>query len=185
MEFNIEIKQESVESDERDIHRQLSTSTDLKQLKNELENNWAVAVKTGIKQEFVESDPRYLENQLSTSLDLEDMKIESDDYNSGFTQEQNKTKIMETFFEHSSYKGHYMSQHIKGKTMNKNVKVQTTQGPYNCEICCNHFSRKSNLKRHLITHTEEKPFKCEICFKQFSQTGARDLSVWNIFGRSL
>uniref|UniRef100_A0A6P7GWU7 Zinc finger protein 845-like n=1 Tax=Diabrotica virgifera virgifera TaxID=50390 RepID=A0A6P7GWU7_DIAVI len=88
-----------------------------------------------------------------------------------FTLNENKMKIMETFSEHSSHKEPHMSPHAEGKTVNEIVKVQTTHGSYNCEICLKQFSVKSNLKAHLVVHTRERPHKCKICFKQFSQAG--------------
>ncbi|XP_072392936.1 uncharacterized protein [Diabrotica undecimpunctata] len=86
----------------------------------------------------------------------------------GFTQEENKMKIMETFCEHSSHKEHYTSRHAEGKPVNKNIKVQTRQGPYKCEICFKQFTTAGNLKKHLRVHIGEKPYKCESCFKQFN-----------------
>uniref|UniRef100_A0A6P7FMI3 Uncharacterized protein LOC114329343 isoform X2 n=1 Tax=Diabrotica virgifera virgifera TaxID=50390 RepID=A0A6P7FMI3_DIAVI len=127
MEFHMKIKEEYVEYDQRLMQSQLSTSTDLGNVKNEPENNTDVEVKTDIKEEFVEGDSshRAIESQLSTSIDLGVLKNESDEFNSGFTQEDNKTKIMETFFEQSSHKGHYMS-YAEGKTVNENIKVETS-----------------------------------------------------------
>uniref|UniRef100_A0A6P7F698 Zinc finger protein 468-like n=1 Tax=Diabrotica virgifera virgifera TaxID=50390 RepID=A0A6P7F698_DIAVI len=91
----------------------------------------------------------------------------------GFTQEENKMKMKETFCEHSSRKQHYTKRRAKGKTGNKNIKVQTGQGPYKCEICLEQFSKPHQLKQHLITHSGEKLHKCEISFTKFS--GANDL----------
>uniref|UniRef100_A0A6P7FFQ7 Zinc finger protein 761-like isoform X3 n=1 Tax=Diabrotica virgifera virgifera TaxID=50390 RepID=A0A6P7FFQ7_DIAVI len=204
MEFSIEIKEESVESGQRHVEEQLSTSTDLKNLKNAPESNSGRAIKTEIKEGLNEGDPRYVESQVSTSLDQRDLKNEPNEFNLdwtvkaeikeefvegdpryienqlttsldlgvfknedtlGFTQE-NKPKSMETFF-----KEHDTTRHAEGKTANNNIKVQTRQGPYNCEICFKKFSRTSNLKTHLRVHTGEKSYKCEICFKQFSTAG--------------
>lgn len=36
-----------------------------------------------------------------------------------------------------------------------------------CTICDHTFTRKHNLKAHLLTHTNEKPFTCMICSSQF------------------
>lgn len=38
---------------------------------------------------------------------------------------------------------------------------------FKCHICSNLFTRKHNLKAHLLTHTDRKPFKCEECMAQF------------------
>uniref|UniRef100_A0A6P7H1A9 Zinc finger protein 233-like n=1 Tax=Diabrotica virgifera virgifera TaxID=50390 RepID=A0A6P7H1A9_DIAVI len=86
------------------------------------------------------------------------------------TQEDNKMKPIEPFFEHSSQG---QSGHAEEKAVNKNVAVQIIQRPYNCEICLKKFSQHKSLKRHTIEkhYTGEKPFNCEFCFKQFSTTG--------------
>ncbi|XP_050518264.1 zinc finger protein 227-like isoform X2 [Diabrotica virgifera virgifera] len=86
----------------------------------------------------------------------------------GFAQEENNTKIMETFCEHSSHKEHCWSQQAEEKTVHQNITTQTGKGTYSCEICSKQFSRTHCMKKHLRVHTGEKPYKCEICFKQFS-----------------
>ncbi|XP_072399824.1 uncharacterized protein [Diabrotica undecimpunctata] len=96
MESNIEINEEFVESGQRHIENQLSTSTDCEDLKSGPEANSARAVETEIKEEFVEGNPRYVESQVSTSLDLRDLKNELDDYNSDRTV---KAEINEEFVE--------------------------------------------------------------------------------------
>ncbi|CAG9837490.1 unnamed protein product [Diabrotica balteata] len=96
MESNFEIKEEFVESDQRLIENQLSTSTDPGDLKNGPQGNSARAVKTEIKDEFVEDDPRYVESQISTSLDMTDLKNEPDDYSS---DKAIKSEIKEEFVE--------------------------------------------------------------------------------------
>ncbi|XP_072399817.1 uncharacterized protein [Diabrotica undecimpunctata] len=96
MESNIEIKEEFVESGQRHIENQHSTSTDRGDFKSGPEANSARAVKTEIKEEFVEGNARYVESQVSTSLDLRDLKNEPDDYNSDRTV---KSEIKEMFVE--------------------------------------------------------------------------------------
>ncbi|XP_072390608.1 uncharacterized protein [Diabrotica undecimpunctata] len=155
MEFNIEIKQESVEYDQIHIESQLSTSIDLGHSKNEPEFNSALTVKPGIKKEF-EGDLSYIKSQPSTSLDLECLKNESDGYNSGFLQSENKMEIMETLIEHSSDEGNNMSPHAEEKTLNQNVKVAIRQRPYKCEICFKQFARKYHLNLHVIFKTKIK-----------------------------
>lgn len=38
---------------------------------------------------------------------------------------------------------------------------------YICDHCAHVFTRKHNLKSHLLTHTLEKPFRCHICSSKF------------------
>lgn len=38
-----------------------------------------------------------------------------------------------------------------------------SEGKYHCAVCNNSFSRKQNLKAHLVTHTEKKPYLCGHC----------------------
>ena len=39
-----------------------------------------------------------------------------------------------------------------------------------CEICNDHFTRKSNLNIHISSaHEEKKLFRCEICEKNFAK----------------
>uniref|UniRef100_A0A6P7G9M0 Zinc finger protein 595-like n=1 Tax=Diabrotica virgifera virgifera TaxID=50390 RepID=A0A6P7G9M0_DIAVI len=85
-------------------------------------------------------------------------------------QEENKMKIMETF--PSAHNRKSTCQDAEGKTVNQNIKVQTRQEPYKCEICFKQYTVSSSLKKHLRVHTGEKPYKCEICLKQFNQSGA-------------
>ncbi|ODQ57808.1 hypothetical protein WICANDRAFT_97226 [Wickerhamomyces anomalus NRRL Y-366-8] len=38
---------------------------------------------------------------------------------------------------------------------------------FNCPHCDHKFTRKHNLKSHLLIHTKEKPFSCSICSSKF------------------
>ncbi|CDR40057.1 CYFA0S04e02696g1_1 [Cyberlindnera fabianii] len=38
---------------------------------------------------------------------------------------------------------------------------------YHCTHCTHSFTRKHNLKSHLLIHTQEKPFNCSICSSKF------------------
>uniref|UniRef100_A0A6P7FYC4 Zinc finger protein 235-like n=1 Tax=Diabrotica virgifera virgifera TaxID=50390 RepID=A0A6P7FYC4_DIAVI len=87
----------------------------------------------------------------------------------GFTQGQIKTKIRETFGEHSSHKEHCTSRHAEEKTVNKNIKVQIRTGPYKCDFCFKQFSTPHKLEIHMRVHNGEKPYECKICFKRFTQ----------------
>lgn len=50
--------------------------------------------------------------------------------------------------------------------------IHTDIKPYNCKDCSKSFRRINDLKRHELLHTGEKPFKCEKCFKSFARADA-------------
>ncbi|XP_072393496.1 uncharacterized protein [Diabrotica undecimpunctata] len=82
MEFKVEIKEEFVEYNQKDIDSQLSTSIDLENFKNELEDNSEMGVTAQIKEEFAEVCQGYTESQLFTSPDLNDLINKADEDNS-------------------------------------------------------------------------------------------------------
>ena len=43
------------------------------------------------------------------------------------------------------------------------------QGSHKCPTCDDSFSRKENLKRHMITHTRNDPHKCNECSAQYTR----------------
>ena len=47
--------------------------------------------------------------------------------------------------------------------------VHTGKKDFQCEVCQKKFSRKVNLKSHMLTHTKVKPHECDICYKKFSR----------------
>ena len=62
----------------------------------------------------------------------------------------------------------------KGNHLTDNIKTHSGVRPYNCKNCNKHFTTKSCLKRHNLTHSKERPchirthgsdrnFKCDIC----------------------
>ena len=42
-------------------------------------------------------------------------------------------------------------------------KIGGKKKPFLCLICNRHFSQKTHVKNHMISHTGEKPFPCSIC----------------------
>ena len=52
--------------------------------------------------------------------------------------------------------------------METNMLVLTGKKDYQCEVCENSFSQKTNLKRQILTHTKVKAHENNICKKKFS-----------------
>lgn len=50
--------------------------------------------------------------------------------------------------------------------------IHTNEKPFSCSHCSSQFRRQYDLKRHEKTHTREKPFVCSTCGKQFARADA-------------
>ncbi|PSN32708.1 hypothetical protein C0J52_26976, partial [Blattella germanica] len=53
--------------------------------------------------------------------------------------------------------------------LKRHMIIHSSSPPYQCKICSKYFNQKSNLDRHRYTHTDKHPFQCEICSKSFTQ----------------
>ena len=47
--------------------------------------------------------------------------------------------------------------------------VHTGKKDFKCEVCEKMFSRKNNLRSHMLTHTKLKDHECDICKKKFAR----------------
>ncbi|XP_053622266.1 zinc finger protein 239-like isoform X1 [Plodia interpunctella] len=54
----------------------------------------------------------------------------------------------------------------------RNLKTQSGEKPYECNICNQRFKFVGNLKIHLRTHSGEKPYECNICLRKYSEKGS-------------
>ncbi|KAK7083479.1 hypothetical protein SK128_007941, partial [Halocaridina rubra] len=45
---------------------------------------------------------------------------------------------------------------------------------HKCTICEKHFKKKSNLKRHFLSHSGMRPYSCSYCEKSFKEKKCRD-----------
>uniref|UniRef100_A0A6P7H4H7 Zinc finger protein 486-like n=1 Tax=Diabrotica virgifera virgifera TaxID=50390 RepID=A0A6P7H4H7_DIAVI len=89
----------------------------------------------------------------------------------GCSGNNTRIKMMKTP-EHSSHEEEYLGRYIEERTLSKNIKDQTGNGPYTCAICLTPFTAACTLKSHMMTHTGEKPYKCDTCLKQFTAQSA-------------
>ncbi|CAH0402494.1 unnamed protein product [Chilo suppressalis] len=63
-----------------------------------------------------------------------------------------------------------------GHSINKcNMKTDLKKILYNCSICDERFTTRSDLSLHKKNHTGEKPYKCNVCDKRFTHN--RSLTV--------
>lgn len=46
------------------------------------------------------------------------------------------------------------------------------QEVYQCSVCQMFFTRKSDLKRHMVCHSDARPYKCTVCEKSFKRSYA-------------
>ena len=49
--------------------------------------------------------------------------------------------------------------------------LHTGKKDVRCQVCERKFSRKGDLKRHMLTQTKVKANECDICYKKFSLKG--------------
>ncbi|CAH1235868.1 unnamed protein product [Diabrotica balteata] len=94
MEFKVEMQEDFVENNQKDTEMQPFTFINLKNFKNELEDNLEMGLTAKVKQEFNEGDQGYIESQLFTSPDFKDFINKTDEDNSGLSQ--NRMEIMKT-----------------------------------------------------------------------------------------
>uniref|UniRef100_A0A6P7GMG8 Zinc finger protein 26-like isoform X5 n=1 Tax=Diabrotica virgifera virgifera TaxID=50390 RepID=A0A6P7GMG8_DIAVI len=64
-------------------------------------------------------------------------------------------------------------------------KVKAVGKPFTCEICTKHFSHRSHLKVHMMTHTGEKLFACEMCAKRFTYSSSLKIHMKKHTGENL
>ena len=67
---------------------------------------------------------------------------------------------------------------LKEKDFTKSAVQNTRTGRTNqiltCLQCKKTFSKRCNLRDHLLIHAGARPYSCSICKRQFSQSGNRD-----------
>ncbi|XP_072387981.1 uncharacterized protein [Diabrotica undecimpunctata] len=135
MEFKVEMQEDLVENIQKDnIEIQPFTFIDLKNFKNELEDNLEMGLKANIKEEFDEDDQGYIESQQFTSPDFEDFINKTDEDNSGFSQ--NGMEIMKTELACTT------EQQINANTEETTLKNSMCK----CKICCKQFNQPGSVK---------------------------------------
>ncbi|XP_050501685.1 uncharacterized protein LOC126881440 isoform X4 [Diabrotica virgifera virgifera] len=160
MESKIKIKEESVDCNQSHIENRLATSTNLGNLKNELEVD--SAVKAEIKEEFFENDPRYTETQVST--DITALKIEPDDYNS---DRKVKVEIKEEFIEDDQ---RYIIESQLSTSLDLEVLKEYTSG-------CPQEEKEMRTMESFPAHSSQQG-KYTDRHKKFSQTNIEHLMIF-------
>ena len=53
--------------------------------------------------------------------------------------------------------------------LERHVRIQTNEKPYECDVCEKRFTQAGTLKRHMRIHTNERPYECHVCEKSYRQ----------------
>lgn len=52
---------------------------------------------------------------------------------------------------------------LRNELQRLNRPKRSRQTEFKCEYCSNVYTKRYNLKSHLLTHMVDRPFKCEVC----------------------
>lgn len=78
---------------------------------------------------------------------------------------------------------HICSKTFTNSKLRQHMLSHTKEKPYECRICSQRFSIRSNLKRHTMTHTGERPHVCEICGKGIANISNSIVCLLNFYFR--
>lgn len=100
----------------------------------------------------------------------------SNNESTGNSNQQSNLNTQTTINKHSTKFYNMMDSNIQNNSISPELEAITLsqaetdvatdskiEGKYTCAVCDSTFSRKQNLKAHLVTHTEKKPYLCNHC----------------------
>ncbi|XP_077301959.1 uncharacterized protein LOC143922560 isoform X1 [Arctopsyche grandis] len=92
--------------------------------------------------------------------------------------------VLEVLYECKTCNTQYDNQHSYAAHMTKHSEpIPKGQTDFRCSKCDKVFTKRKNLKQHLLTHNEEKANKCTLCHRAFTRPDQLILHMNNHTGK--